>query len=236
MTLAVTDLARAPHLAPLSFNVAAGELIGLIGPNGAGKTTLLRALAGLTRGAGQVRLGGLVLTELHPNARARRLAWLPADRGAVWPMRGRDIVALGQLPLGARDEAAIDAALAAVDASAFADRDLQSLSTGERARVLLARALVAQPQLLLLDEPVANLDPEHRLGVLDALRATTVQGAAVIVALHDLDLAAARCDRLLLLNHGNLVADGPPEQVLTAERLAQVFHVRRGTSGWQRNP
>mgnify|MGYP000408472707 CR=1 FL=1 len=167
MMLDVNDLARPPILAPLSFSVAAGELVGLVGPNGAGKTTLLRALAGLTMGPGTVRIEGMALTDMPARLRARRLAWLPADRGTVWPMRGRDIVALGLMPLGMRDEAAIDAALAAVDASRFADRDVQSLSTGERARVLLARALVARPELLLLDEPIANLDPEHRLGVLE---------------------------------------------------------------------
>ena len=149
--LDVNDLTRPPILAPLSFYVAAGELVGLVGPNGAGKTTLLRALAGLTMGPGIVRIDGTALVDMPARVRARRLAWLPADRGTVWPMRGRDIVALGLMPLGMRDEAAIDAALAAVDASRFADRDVQSLSTGERARVLLARALVARPELLLLD-------------------------------------------------------------------------------------
>ena len=113
MSLTVSNLARSPILAPLSFAVAPGELVGLIGPNGAGKTTLLRALAGLTQGLGDVRIDGIALTAMHPRARARRLAWLPADRGTVWPMRGRDIVALGLMPLGARDDTAIDAALAA---------------------------------------------------------------------------------------------------------------------------
>lgn len=237
MRLAATDIARPPALAPLSLNVAAGEIVGLIGPNGAGKTTLLRALAGLSRGPGMVAIDDVALAAMAPAQRARQLAWLPADRGAAWPMRGRDIVALGLLPLGGRDEVAIDAALATVDARDLADRNIQSLSTGERARVLLARALVARPALLLLDEPVANLDPEHRLGVLDALRAEAQRGAAVVLALHDLDLAAARCDRLLLLDKGVLVGDGAPAAVLSDAALAQVFRVRRDGHGWQRlNP
>jgi iron complex transport system ATP-binding protein len=149
-------------------------------------------------------------------------------------MRAADVVALGLLPLGHRDPAAIDAALAAVDALPFAARSVQSLSTGERARILLARALVARPEVLLLDEPVANLDPHYRLAVLDVLRAQADAGVAVLLSLHDLDLAAARCDRLLLLHEGRLVADGPPGEVLTPAALAAVFRVRAAPDGWQR--
>ena len=108
------------------------------------------------------------------------------------------------------------------------------LSAGERQRLAIARMLLQPAGFLLLDEPIANLDPEHRLGVLDALRGEAARGAAVVVALHDLDLAAARCDRLLLLDGGRLIADGPPDAVLTAATLAQVFKVRRAETGWQR--
>lgn len=233
MRLSVQDLARAPMLAPVSFAIEPGEIVGLIGPNGAGKTTLLRAVAGLTRGPGIVRIDGTDVAALSPNARARRLAWLPADRGTVWPMRVREVVALGQMPLGRRDEAAIEAALAAVDGMIFVDRTIDTLSTGERARVLLARALVTRPPLLLLDEPVANLDPQHRIAVFDTLRRAADAGAAVLLALHDLDLAQARCDRLLLIDGGRLIGDGPPGEVLDAATLARVFRVARGAQGWQ---
>ena len=234
MILIAQNLARPPALVPLSLTIEPGELVALIGPNGAGKTTLLRALAGLTRGPGSVTADGADLATMAPAVRARYIAWLPADRGIAWPMRARDVVGLGLLPLGGDDPAAIDSALVAVDALAFGERRVDMLSTGERARVLLARALVAGPALLLLDEPVANLDPYYRIAVLDILRTQADRGVGVLVALHDLELAAARCDRLLLLDKGKLVAAGRPQDVLTPEALASIFRVRHGAGGWHR--
>ncbi|WP_164157381.1 ATP-binding cassette domain-containing protein, partial [Sandarakinorhabdus rubra] len=118
-------------------------------------------------------------------------------------------------------------------AAHLATRAVDTLSTGEQARVLLARALVARPAWLLLDEPVANLDPGHRLDVMELLAAEAGRGAGVVLALHDLDLAT-RADRLLLIDHGRLVADGPPETVLSVSNLAASFGVRRGPGGWER--
>lgn len=236
MTLRATALARPPMLAPLSLDLAPGRVTGVIGPNGSGKTTLLRALAGLSRGPGAVTLAGAALTALPAEWRARRLAWLPSTRDLAWPMLGRDLVALGLGPGATRDEAAIAAALAAADAGAFAARRVDTLSTGERARVLLARALVACPDWLLLDEPTANLDPWHRLAVLTLLRREAGRGAGVVVALHDLDLARRHCDRLLLLSGGVLVADGPPDAVLSPRNLATVFAIRDGFAGWEALP
>ncbi len=234
MSLVATAIARPPMLAATSVTLRPGELTGLIGPNGAGKTTLLRALAGLGAGlgAGQgaVTIDGVAVSALAPATRAARLAWLPADRDIAWPMQARDVVALG-LVRAANDSAVADA-LARADASAFADRRVDTLSTGERARVLLARALVNRPAVLLLDEPTANLDPGHRLHVMDLLRAEANAGTIVLVSLHDLDLATGRCDRLLLLADGALVADGAPDAVLTPARLAEIFGVARGPAGW----
>jgi iron complex transport system ATP-binding protein len=163
----------------------------------------------------------------------RTLAWLPADRDVAWPMRAADLVQLGLGPGAARDDAAITAALIAVDAEAFADRRVDTLSTGERARVLLARALVARPRWLLLDEPVANLDPFHRLGIMALLGRLAATGTGVIIALHDLDLARRHCDRLLLLDMGALVATGTPAAVLGPAHLAAVFRIRTGPDGWE---
>jgi iron complex transport system ATP-binding protein len=232
--LAAEALARPPMLAPTSFELRPGEVVGLIGPNGSGKTTLLRALAGLTAGPGRTLLDAHPLVEIAASVRARRLAYLPAEREAGWPMRARDVVALGRMPFGGADDGAIDRALGLTDALAFADRRVDLLSTGERARVLLARALAGQPDWLLLDEPTANLDAHHQIAILDVLRGEAARGAGVLVTLHDLVLAERWCDRLLLLDGGKLVADGTPAEVLTPERLRDSFHVRRGESGWER--
>jgi iron complex transport system ATP-binding protein len=232
--LAAMALARPPMLAPTSFELPTGAVVGLIGPNGAGKTTLLRALAGLTSGPGQTLLGGRPLSELPATLRARRLAYLPAEREAGWPMRARDVVALGRMPFGGVDDGAIERALQLTDALAFADRRVDLLSTGERARVLLARALAGRPDWLLLDEPTANLDAHHQLAMLDVLRGEAARGAGVLVTLHDLALAERWCDRLLLLDGGRLVADGAPAEVLSATLLRDIFHVQRGSHGWER--
>ncbi|WP_439545655.1 ABC transporter ATP-binding protein [Sandarakinorhabdus sp.] len=226
--LQANALARPPMLAPVTLALHPGTVTAIIGPNGAGKTTLLRALAGVSTGPGTVLIDGKPLRP-HP----RSLAWLPASRDAVWPMTAAALVALGLGPAAPPDPAAVAAALTACDASHLAARAVNQLSTGERARVLLARALVARPAWLLLDEPIANLDPGHRLDVMALLAAEAARGAGVILALHDLDLAA-RCDRLLLMDGGTLVADGSPADVLVDHHLAARFGVRRGPDGWQR--
>jgi iron complex transport system ATP-binding protein len=233
--LVATNVARPPILAPVSLALAAGSVTGLVGPNGAGKTTLLRALAGLSPGPGAVTVGGAALAGLPPAVRVRRLAWLPADRDLAWPMRAADLVQLGLGPGAAADPAAVERALAAVDAQDFAQRRIDTLSTGERARVLLARALVARPAWLLLDEPVANLDIWHRIDIMALLRSEAARGAGVIVSLHDLDLARRWCDRLVLLHNGAATADGTPAEVLSVANLAAVFRIRETAGGVEKS-
>ncbi len=225
MTLTLAGLARPPMLAESSLTFGPG-VTALIGPNGAGKTSLLRAVAGLTSGPGIVRLDG---NPLSPATHA----YLPAEREIAWPIRVADAVALG---LGRPDSRAVEAALTRTAILAFADRPLTQLSTGERARVLLARALVGRPRLLLLDEPIANLDPAHALAILGLLRAEAAAGTIVVLSLHDLTLATRFADRLLLLDRGSLIADGPPAVVLTPAHLATTFGIRAGADGWEPLP
>jgi iron complex transport system ATP-binding protein len=223
-----------PVFRDVSFAVGAGELVALCGPNGAGKSTLLRLLLGLhAPSAGRVTLGGAPLAALSRRQIARQAALLPQDAPGDVPLSVRETVALGRLPhLGrlqpetAADADAVTRALAATDTAPLAERPITELSGGERHRVHLARALAQDAPLLLLDEPIAGLDIAHQLAAMDLLRATAGAGRAVVVALHDLALAARRCDRILLLADGALVADAPPAEVLTAETLARVFSVR----------
>jgi iron complex transport system ATP-binding protein len=218
----------------VSLTLRAGELVALCGPNGAGKSTLLRVLLGLhAPRAGAVELGGAPVTSLGRREIARRAALLPQESPPEVPLTVREVVALGRLPhLGrfeperAEDLRAVDAALAATDTTAFADRPMTELSGGERHRVHLARALAQGAPVLLLDEPIAGLDLAHQLQALALLRATVDEGRGAIVALHELSLAARACDRILLLAEGAVAADAPPADVLTPEMLERVFGVR----------
>jgi iron complex transport system ATP-binding protein len=233
MTIALEakGLAAPGRLEATDVAIRAGELTLLVGPNGAGKTSLLHGLAGIGGIAGEVRVGGIALQELPPAERVHRLALLPASRDLRWPLKGRDLVALGLG--GVRDDAAVSAALASVDAEALAERRVDRLSTGERARILLARALVARPDVLLLDEPAANLDPRWQLRVIERMGAEAQRGAAVLASLHDLALARTHADRAIVMIGGRIVADGRPAEALSDAMLARVFHVRwGGDRGW----
>ena len=223
-------------LQSLSFNLQSGEMLGLIGPNGAGKTTLLRLLAGLLKpDSGTISLDDVSYTKLSPQLRARKMAYLAQSGTAHWPMTVERIVALGRLPHlsdwqkpGEDDRQIIQRVMAQTDLKGFEQREFNTLSGGERARVLLARALVAEPEILLADEPVAALDLAHQLEMMTLLKQFCNQGGAVVVVLHDLRLAAHYCHRLQLLTHGSELANGPPAEVLSESNMERAFgiHIR----------
>jgi iron complex transport system ATP-binding protein len=220
-------------LQDVSLTARPGELVCLLGPNGAGKTTLVRATCALVAHEGRISFAGNALAMLTPRVRARMVAYLPQGHVAHWPITAREVVAIGRAPhasslnrLSAEDEAAVERALAATDAEALAERPVTELSGGERARVMLARALAVEAPLLLADEPTASLDPAHQLAVLDVLRQTADRGGLVIAALHDLALAARFGTRVIVLNGRRIAADGPPEEALTPELLREVFAIR----------
>ena len=216
----------------VSFAVAPGELVGLIGPNGAGKSTLLRAAMGLLNFEGSVTIGGADASELSARERAKRVAYLPQEREIAWPIAVETLVSLGREPhrapgagLSARDRAAVAEAMRKADLSALAERPATTLSGGERARALIARALAQEAPLLLADEPTAGLGPAHQIALMQRFSDLAAGGAGIVVSLHDLGLAARWCTRLLLLDAGRLIADGAPEEALTPTILREVYGV-----------
>lgn len=221
----------------VSVTMGGGALIGVIGPNGAGKSTLARVLLGLlTPDAGRATIDGEDVARIAKDTMARRVAYLPQATAVHWPLSVARLVGLGRLPhlgpfsrISAADGAAIDAALRDTGTTHLANRIVNELSGGERARVMLARALATGAPALIADEPLTSLDPGHQLEVMALLRAQAQGGALVVVVLHDLSIAARFCDRLLLMDRGRLVADGAPGEVLTDDALARVY----GITAWR---
>ena len=222
-----------PIINNVSIKAMPGELIGLIGPNGAGKSTLLSLLAGLsTPATGTVMLDQQDISTLKPTTRAQSIGWLEQIGHIHWPLTVHRLVSLGRFPHMSpwqkntnADELAIQHALDQTDSTHLQNRDATTLSGGERARVLMARVLAAQPSLLLADEPVSALDLGHQLQTMNVLRHFAQGQQACIVVLHDLSLAARYCDRLYLMHRGSVKAQGSAATVLSNENIRDVYGV-----------
>jgi len=211
-----------------------GRLTGLLGPNGAGKSSLLRAVSGvLAPDSGSVSLDGADLAAMPRRERARRVALVEQEAVAAVPLTVAEAVLIGRTPHTSRwgghtaaDDAAVSAAITEAGVTELAGRPLETLSGGERQRAHLARALAQAPRLLLLDEPTNHLDVHARIELLDLVGRLTDRDVTVVAALHDLNLAAAACDHVILLDAGHVVTEGPVDDVLRPEVLEPVYRVR----------
>ena len=217
------------RLKPTNLRCETDELVAIIGPNGAGKTSLLRALAGIELDGGMVLVDGEEIVAAPVSRRMRLLSFLPATRSLVWPISARDVVAMG---MAQADEERIAALIERLELGDLASRAVNSLSTGERTRVLLARSLAAQPKLMLLDEPLANLDPYWVLESLRLMREAAQSGSAVVASLHDLSQLAS-FDRVILVNDGRIIADAPPGEIMTRPEFSAAFRVERHDGAWR---
>ena len=222
MELRAEGLSLAPILKQVSVAIPNGKLTGIIGPNGAGKTTLLRCLAGeLHPQQGTVTLGdNRDLSTWRARERAQRIAYLPQNTVFAFAFTTQELVGLH-----AASPSSLQEALDTLELTALATRSLLSLSGGERQRVVIARALAQQTQFLLLDEPLTHLDLHYQNRLLAFLKQRTLNGATIIVVLHDLRQAQHWCDHLIVLTEGQVHTQGTPEQTLTPENLSTVFRI-----------
>lgn len=218
------------RMKPTDLLLAPGTLTALVGPNGSGKTSLLHALAGIGRTGGEVRIDGQRLPDIGPALRPSRLGYVSASRELAWSMTVRAVVTL-TAPRGCAQ--VVDRLLEEMDLTALAARRADRLSTGERTRVLIARALLPEPSVLLLDEPFANLDPLWQLRLADRLSETAARGTAILFSAHDLDLAARLAQRMLVIEAGACVADGTPSALEADGTIARVFGVARDDGCWR---
>jgi iron complex transport system ATP-binding protein len=217
MMLSASGLTLPHRLFDAALSLAAGELVCLVGPNGSGKTSLLHALAGIGGRPGEVALDGGDPRLLGPALRPRAFTYLPAARDLPWPLLARDLIALG----------GGDAALPALELAQLLDRRVDTLSTGERSRVLIARALAPRPKLLLLDEPTANLDPLWQIRLMELVRSEiAVGGRAALVAIHDLDAAERYADRVIVMSQGRIASGG-------MDQIPVIFGVAKVDGRWE---
>ena len=220
-------------LKDVDITVDAGDFVGLIGPNGAGKTSLLRMLANLQQpDNGTIALDGKPLNAINRKQLAQTLGYLEQGAPAHWPLQVKRLVELGRLPylspwgqLTGKDKAIVDNAMTQAEVQHLSERIISTLSGGERLRVLIARMFATEPNIVLADEPIAALDPYHQLHTMELFREHCDRGGSAVVVMHDLNMAARFCDRLVLLNQGVVACEGKVDAVLTEDNLACVYGI-----------
>ncbi len=225
----------------VSLSLPKGKMIGLIGPNGAGKSTLLKTILGLVDPqSGKILLDGEDLLDCTLQERARKISYAAQGAPVHWPLDVHHIISLGRIPhldpwqkISENDRQLIHQAMIKTDTLHLADRLVTTLSGGERACVMLARAIVSQADYLCADEPIASLDPYHQLQVMDILQGLANDGHGVLIVLHDLSLAQRYCDELVLIHQGEILSSGPVDHVLSPENLDKAYHIK--ASSWQEN-
>ena len=234
-----TDICHSlPFLDGVDIVIRPGEVSGIIGPNGAGKTTLLKMLAGLIKPAsGNIEIDNMPLFDISGSQRAIRIAYLEQHSFVHWPLSVRQLIELGRFVhrhnpnnSPAVDKQVVDNVIEQVGLNDLVDRQFNTLSGGERARVIIARALSVQAFYLLVDEPIASLDLNFQLEVMNLLSQQATNNMAVCVILHDLNLAAAYCDNLYLLDQGKLIRHGTVEQVITPDIIKSTFGINANVS------
>ena len=226
MTLSVKDVSLGKRLSGVTLALEPGTVTAICGPNGAGKSSLLEVMAGLLKpDTGETLLRDLLPGRDNPRERARRIGYLPQSPEIAWDVPVRGLIELGRMPHGDRAKGPVDAAIDALDLRPFAQRRVLTLSGGETARVLLARILAGEPDWILA-EPLAALDLAHQRIIMRHLVSEARRGRGVALVLHDLAIALNHADRVVLLDRGAIVADGPPSEALSRESIERVFGVR----------
>jgi iron complex transport system ATP-binding protein len=218
----------------VDLDLRTGEVLGLIGANGSGKSTLLKSILGfLPTESGRIEIQGRAIQDYTPTALARKVAYLAQENECRWPLTVARIVALGRMPhqtawqsLTDKDWEIVQQAMQTVEVEYLAHRIITRLSGGERRRVLFARALASEPDILFADEPTAGLDPFHQLHLMELLRKLSRMGKSVVVVLHDLTHASRFCDRLVLLKEGEVLASGNASEVLSSEHLEAAYSIK----------
>ena len=235
LTLAVVNLSCSYNgknvLFDISLTFRAGEIVAIIGPNGSGKTTLMRAMCRVLKPSrGKVLLDGQDIRELHTRQVAQKISWVSQTNRLAWPFTVHQVVSMGRFPhrgwiasYTKEDHLVVDDAIRATGLWEHQDRLINTLSGGEAQRAVIARALAQAPKVLLLDEPVAHLDMKYKIAILDLVRDLAEQGLAVVISLHDLNLAGQYADRIALFSDRRLFAVGNPVSILGKRNLETVY-------------